>query len=123
MKIIVADDEFANRLLISEIVKGLGHELVQVENGEQVIHALAMYEDIDLVLMDIEMPVMNGVEAVKRIREEFPFPKNKLPVIAITGHQQHIFLGDHEESDFDNFLTKPYSIEKFTEILDCYRKS
>ena len=85
MKIIVADDEFANRLLISEIVKGLGHELVQVENGEQVIHALAMYEDIDLVLMDIEMPVMNGVEAVKRIREEFPFP---ISIIFSPNHTQ-----------------------------------
>ena len=122
MKIIIADDEFANRLLISEIVKELGHELIEVENGKEAIVAIQQNNDIDLVLMDIEMPVMNGMEAARQIRERMQYPKNKIPIIAITGHNQGIFPEDCRNIGFDYFLNKPYSIDKFTQVLDHYNK-
>lgn len=122
MKIIIADDEFSNRLLISEIVSELGHELIEVENGEQAIHAMEQYHDIDLILMDIEMPVMNGVEAARKIRESFRYPKNKIPIVAITGHHEGIYPEECHYAEFDFFLTKPYSIDKFTELLDNFGK-
>jgi len=120
MRIIVADDEFANRLLISEIVRDLGHELIEAANGEQVLALLKESGDIDLILMDIEMPVMNGMEATRQIREKLKFPVNRIPIVAITGHLQGILPEDCQRIGFDSFLTKPYSIDKFTQLLDKY---
>lgn len=120
MKILVADDEFANRLLISEIVKDLGHELIEAANGEQVLTLLRESKDIDLILMDIEMPVMNGMEATRQIRKELKFPLNRLPIVAITGHHQGILPEDCRRIGFDTYLTKPYSIDKFTQLLNKY---
>ncbi|MBN2481632.1 MAG: response regulator [Bacteroidales bacterium] len=122
MKIIIADDEFANRLLISEIVRDLGHELIEAENGVQAISMMEQYSDIDLILMDIEMPVMNGMEAARQIRERFLYPKNQIPIVAITGHNQGIFPEDCQHVGFDCFLTKPYSIDKFTQLLESYSR-
>ena len=65
MKIIIADDFYSNRLLIMEILKDMGHELIEAENGQQAFDALEKHDDVDLVLMDIEMPVMSGLEAMR----------------------------------------------------------
>ncbi len=120
MRIIIADDIYANRLLISEIVRGLGHELIEVENGQQVLDAIDGNRRIDLVLMDIEMPVMNGMEATRRIRERPDYPKNSIPVVAITGHNPCMFFNDFKSMGFDQLLTKPYSIDKITGLLESF---
>ncbi len=71
LNILIVDDIFTNRLLLSELIKTLGHSSVQAENGKE---ALDYFEnnDIDLILMDIEMPVMNGLETCQQIRQRFP---------------------------------------------------
>jgi CheY-like chemotaxis protein len=123
MKIIVADDYYTNRLLVSEILRNLGHDFIEVENGQQALDALACNNDIDLVIMDIEMPVMNGVEAMRYIREKFVYPKKDIPIIALTAHGTNMFIEECSESGFNCMLGKPYSIDKFTELLEGYNKS
>ena len=68
MKILIVDDIFTNRLLLSELIKTLGHVSFQAENGKQAIDFLEK-EEFDLILMDIEMPVMNGRESTEMIRK------------------------------------------------------
>ena len=68
MRIIIVDDIFTNRLLLSEIIEELGYEFYVAKNGREAVDELAKNQ-YDLVLMDIEMPVMNGVEALHNIRE------------------------------------------------------
>ena len=116
MRILIVDDIFTNRLLLTEILKNLGHEFDQAENGREAIEAL-MKEDFDLVLMDIEMPVMNGLETMKHIREEMPFPKNKTFVVALTAHNPEIFFEDFRDVGFDRLLTKPYNMEKIDSLV------
>jgi CheY-like chemotaxis protein len=123
MKIIVADDYYTNRLLVSEILKILGHEFIEAENGLQALEALENNNDIDLVFMDIEMPVMNGLEAMKYIREKLDYPKNRTPIIALTAHTPGIFINKGIEKGFDQTLVKPYSIDKIGELLKAYNKS
>jgi CheY-like chemotaxis protein len=60
LNILIVDDIFTNRLLLSELIKTLGHFSVQAENGKVAIDSLEK-DDFDLILMDIEMPVMNGL--------------------------------------------------------------
>lgn len=122
MKIIIVDDIFINRLLIAEIVKSQGHIIIEAENGRQAIELLKKDPSVDMVLMDIEMPVMNGIEATRYIRESMPPPVNKIPVIALTAHNPKLFFEDYNDVGFNQLLTKPYSIEKMVKVIDEFKK-
>ncbi|MBN2523771.1 MAG: response regulator [Bacteroidales bacterium] len=119
LKVVIADDIFTNRLLLSEIIEDLGHEYITVENGKEAIEAV-LNNDIDIVLMDIEMPVMNGIEATKYIREELDKPKCYTTVVALTAHNPKIFFDDFKDVGFSQLLTKPYSVKKITELLNSF---
>ena len=116
MRILVVDDIFTNRLLLSELIKSTGNEAVLVENGEQAITALHD-ADFHLVFMDIEMPVMNGIETTNYIRNELTFPLNAIPIIALTAHNPDLFFDDYKDVGFDELITKPYSAEKIREKI------
>jgi CheY-like chemotaxis protein len=122
LNVIIADDIFTNRLLLSEIIEDLGHNYIAVENGKQAIEALEKNE-IDLILMDIEMPVMNGLEATKYIREKCKYPKNGTHIVALTAHNPKIFFDDFKDVGFSQLLTKPYSVRKITDLFESLVKA
>ncbi len=111
LRILVVDDIYTNRYLLAELVKITGNEVVQAENGEEAIRILEN-EKIDLIFMDIEMPVMNGIETTMHIRNNMPYPMNALPIIALTAHNPELFFEDYADVGFDELITKPYSVEK-----------
>jgi CheY-like chemotaxis protein len=115
-RILVVDDIFTNRLLLSELIKSTGNEVVLVENGQEAIDALKR-EEFHLVFMDIEMPVMNGIETTNHIRNNMEFPVNAIPIIALTAHNPAIFFEDYADVGFDELITKPYSVEKIREKI------
>jgi CheY-like chemotaxis protein len=117
MKVIVVDDIFTNRLLLSEILQDLGYEYFLAKNGKEAVEELQK-NDYNLVLMDIEMPVMNGIEATKFIRTEMPSPKNKIPVVALTAHNPRLFFDNYQDVGFSSLLTKPYSVLKIRQLLE-----
>ena len=121
LNILIADDIFTNRLLLSEIIEDLGHNYIAVENGKEAVEAL-INNEIDLVLMDIEMPVMNGLEATKYIREKCEFPKKYTHVVALTAHNPRIFFDDYKDVGFSQLLTKPYSVKKITDLFEDFLK-
>ena len=116
-KILIVDDIFTNRLLLNELIKSLGHNPVQAENGKEAIDLLEK-EDFDLILMDIEMPVMNGLETTRYIRNNFPPPKNLITIVALTAHNPVIFFDDFHNAGFDELITKPYSHAKLAELIN-----
>lgn len=116
LRIIVTDDIFTNRLLLSEILEELGHDFFLANNGKEAVDEYSNH-DYDLILMDIEMPVMNGVEATRHIRETFDYPKSKIPIIALTAHNPKLFFDDYKDVGFTQLLTKPYSVSKIKEML------
>ena len=65
-----------------------------------------------MIFMDIEMPIMNGIETTQYIRQEMAPPKNGLPIIALTAHNPELFFEDFSDVGFDELITKPYSVEK-----------
>ena len=116
LKILVVDDIYTNRYLLSELIKLTGNEVVVAENGQEAIDILRT-EEIHMVFMDIEMPVMNGVETARYIRNELPSPLNAITVIALTAHNPELFFEDYSEAGFDELITKPYSVEKIRAII------
>jgi CheY-like chemotaxis protein len=117
LKILIVDDIFTNRLLLTELIKSLEHDSVQVENGQEAIDLL-IKEDFDLIFMDIEMPVMNGLETCSYIRKNFPLEKRSIMIVALTAHNPNLFFDDFNKAGFDQLLTKPYSLDKVIEVIN-----
>lgn len=117
LNILIVDDLFVNRLLLAELVKSLDHSSLQAENGQEAFDILKENE-VDLILMDIEMPVLNGLDACKMMRSELPEPKSQTPIIALTAHNPNLFPEDFEDVGFDRLLTKPYSLDKLIDLIN-----
>ena len=115
-KILIVDDIFVNRLLLKEVVKNICSQCFEAQNGKEAIDIIQK-EKVDLVFMDIEMPVMNGLETTKYIREKLPSPLRFTPVIALTAHNPANFFEDFHDAGFDYLMKKPYSIDKITKAI------
>ncbi len=106
MKVLLAEDNAVNRTLATRLLQKHGHTVVVVENGRQALEALER-ETVDLVLMDVQMPEMDGLEATEAIREKEKKTGDHLPIIALTAHAMK---GDREKclaAGTDDYLTKP----------------
>ncbi|MCK5171571.1 MAG: response regulator [Bacteroidales bacterium] len=118
---LIVDDIFINRFLLKVSLADISNEIKEAKNGLEAIEILRS-SNIDIILMDIEMPKMNGLETTKYIRNEFPYPKNKLPIIALTAHDPDDFFDDFSNVGFNNLLTKPYSFEKILNAIESISK-
>jgi CheY-like chemotaxis protein len=121
MRALIVDDIFTNRLLLAEILRNLDIEFDEVENGKEAIESIQK-GGYDLVLMDIEMPVMNGLETTIYIRKKLPHPLNKIFVVALTAHNPQLFFEDFKDVGFDQLLTKPYNIQKINALIEKVRQ-
>ncbi len=103
-RLLLVDDVESNRLLVREVFSGSGIEIIEAENGEEAVFFAGLYEP-DVILMDLRMPVMDGYEATRRIRENMA--SHTIPIIAFTASA----LGMNEEKAkrmrFDGYLRKP----------------
>lgn len=121
-KIIIADDIFSNRLLLHNVLEQLGYDATVVDNGKKLVEELERNPEYEIVFTDIEMPVMNGLEVIKYIRKHFDPPIKNIPIVALTAHNLSEFSGKLNEAGFDDIMSKPYSTDKFGELLKKYLK-
>jgi signal transduction histidine kinase/CheY-like chemotaxis protein len=116
MKILVAEDHKVNQYLIVNILRKLGHFPTIAENGVEALAALDR-DTFDMVLMDIQMPEMDGLEAVRRIRLAEGPSGQHLPVVALTARAM---AGDRElilTAGMDEYLEKPVQVEALAAVL------
>ena len=105
LRLLIVDDHEVNRLAFSLMLQAFCDEVVGVEDGEGALAALAI-ERFDLVLMDIHMPGMGGVEAIRRLRSTRG-PNDRTPVIALTGSASPADAATYSEAGADAIVTKP----------------
>jgi PAS domain S-box-containing protein len=122
LSILVAEDNEINALLMRSLLSRLGHNAVITTNGEQAMEswlaATSAGTPYDLVLMDIQMPLLNGVEATKRIRaHEAGQPGRRTPILALTANTLVEDRYACFEAGMDGFLIKPLDREKLEEAL------
>jgi CheY-like chemotaxis protein/HPt (histidine-containing phosphotransfer) domain-containing protein len=116
LKILVAEDTPFNQTFIMRLLEKYGYHGALVENGQQVLEALS-HHPFDLVLMDVQMPEMDGLEATQRVRELEKQSGDHIPIIAMTAYA---VKGDRErclEAGMDEYVTKPVSAEKLFEAI------
>lgn len=117
--ILIAEDEPANYLFIEKIVSSTNVKLIRAESGTEAISLIKENPQIDLVLMDIYMPGMDGFEATKQIRQIRP----ELPIVAQTFYENQIEKEKVLNAQFDDFISKPININKLLAIMEKYLKS
>ncbi|MCP4660847.1 MAG: response regulator [bacterium] len=117
LRILLAEDHPVNQALLSALLRNQGHEVEVVSTGEEALAALAE-ERPDLVLMDVQMPHMDGLEATARIRQMEEGLDRRLPIIAITAHAMK---GDRERflgAGMDGYVEKPIRTEALFRTID-----
>lgn len=121
-KILIVEDDVSSRLYLHKILEKTGAKLLSACDGKEAIDAAAEHPDIDIILMDIQLPVIDGYGAARKIRE---FRKN----IIIIAQTAYSLLGDREKiiaSGFDDYIVKPIFpqqlIEKLTVAINKGRR-
>ncbi|HEV2425791.1 MAG TPA: response regulator [Terriglobia bacterium] len=117
LRILVAEDNPVNRLLAIRLLEKQGHVVVPAENGLEALQALENGA-FDLVLMDVQMPAMDGFQATSAVREKERKSGAHLPIVAMTAHAMQ---GDRErclQAGMDGYVSKPLSIKALLEAID-----
>ena len=110
-KILVGEDSSIIINLTKNVLAFENYQRKAARNGKQVL-ALLEKEDFDLVLMDISMPVMDGVDCLQQIRKLQDPLKSKIPVIAISGNIRNYTPEEFRKLGFDDFIQKPLDYDK-----------
>ncbi len=117
MRVLLAEDGKVNQKLAVALLEKGGHSVVVAENGEIAVDLVAK-QDFDVVLMDVQMPVMDGIDATIAIREQERTSDNRIPIIALTAHAM---AGDRErclDAGMDDYLSKPLNPKELYARLD-----
>ena len=116
-KILVADDEQLIRKLINDCLKMSGHEILEAADGLEAINIFKKNKDIDMALLDIMMPEIDGWEVCRKIRET-----SGIPIILVSARSQDFDQIMGFESGADDYVTKPFSLTVLTKRVDALLK-
>jgi len=119
MRVLLAQDNAVNQRLIQHMLEKMGHTVTIAMHGALALDFLRR-EEFDLVLMDMRMPVMDGLEATRRIRVEEVGSERHIPIVALTANA---FEEDREaclKAGRDGFLVKPVSAVSLRETLERF---
>jgi PAS domain S-box-containing protein len=115
LQILVIDDEPLVRSLLKQVLENRGHAVTEAGNGQEGVRCFRE-NNIDLVITDHGMPVMNGLDAAFRIKKQKP----ETPVLLITGWQAETDAIFQKPSSIDEFITKPFDLEKIIALVEYY---
>lgn len=121
-RVLLAEDEHINRVLIETILKQLGMKITCVDSGDRAVEE-ACHGQFDVVLMDVQMEKMDGLEATRRIRANEKKNGGHLPVVALTAR---VMPGDREkclQAGMDDYLPKPVEKDHLVDVLNKYLTS
>ncbi len=121
--ILCVDDELVNRILYKKRLEKLNYDIGLAEDGvdaiKKVEEATAQGKPFDMIFMDINMPKLNGIEAMKKLHEK----GYKIPIIAVTGYALPEQIKEFIDGGMSNVLTKPYETENLLKIINQYLKN
>lgn len=115
LKVLVAEDNFANQLVAKTLLVRAGYEVTTVDNGSEAVR-MAYAIPFDIILMDIEMPVMNGIEATEEIRQSAG-PNQNTKIIALTAYGSPSEKYTYKYSGIDATLSKPFQMARLSDAL------
>jgi two-component system, sensor histidine kinase and response regulator len=117
-KVLVAEDNIVSQQVAKRFLEAIGCEVILVENGAEAVHACA-HQDFGLVLMDLQMPVMDGMQAAQEIRRH-ERPGRHVPILALTAKSASDELARCSAAGMNGLLTKPLEIARLRTALDRF---
>jgi CheY-like chemotaxis protein len=114
LTILLVEDVEDSRYFMRLELERHGYRVLEAEDGEKAV-ALALSECPDIFLMDLSLPGMDGFEATRQIREDNHM--HKVPIVAVTAHQETVFRLGAKESGFDAYVTKPIDMDWLIELI------
>lgn len=114
IKILVAEDHHVNREILVQFLKKFGATIFQAENGMQALNLISKNPEIQMIFMDIQMPVLNGTEATRILRQK----KYTGIIIACTANNDSSTFEKYKDNGINDILVKPFKREKVLELLD-----
>lgn len=118
-KVLIAEDSSVVKNLTKKILNYENFEIVGVKNGKEVLDELNKH-DISVILLDINMPEMDGMECAKAIRGLKDKAKSQLPIIAITGNSKNYKDEDFTSAGFNAKLQKPLNYDELVKLVKQY---
>ena len=114
-RILIAEDDEMNRRLIKDVLIYHGYEVIEAANGDEAVKMAAKHKP-DLVLMDLQMPVMNGAEAIRQLKNS---PETKgIKIIAVTGFAMKSDRERTLETGADDYIAKPIDIRQLPGAIE-----
>lgn len=117
-KVLIAEDSSVIQNLTRKILEFQHFEINSVKNGKEVLKALEK-TNYDIILLDINMPVMDGMACAKQIRSLSDKAKSQVPIVAITGNARNYTQQDFTDVGINEFLPKPLDFDK---LVECVKK-
>tara|TARA_R110000868_G_scaffold259998_2_gene518281 strand:+ start:191 stop:571 length:381 start_codon:yes stop_codon:yes gene_type:complete len=121
-KVIIAEDSSVIQNLTRKILQIQKYDITSVKNGIEVIDEINK-DNFDLILMDINMPKMDGMECARKIRKMDNKQKSQIPIIAITGNAKNYSISDFNEAGINEFIPKPLNFDVLVETVKKYMES
>ena len=115
MRALIVDDSKFIRQYLRQHLEGLGVACAEAENGEEAVKLLRLDDGFDLMLSDVNMPVMNGLECVQRVRSQDLAPAMK--IVMVTTEADNSFINRALDFGADEFLMKPFTPQSLREKL------
>ena len=115
LSILVVEDNNVNREVLGDMLNGLGHSVSRATNGVEALDC-ANIQSFDIIFMDINMPVMDGIETTHRIRADSKL-NSKACIVGLTAHGSDEFGEEAQQAGMDNFFTKPIRLEALRKII------
>jgi signal transduction histidine kinase/DNA-binding response OmpR family regulator len=116
LRVLLAEDNATNRLVVSRMLERMGHRVDLVEDGRGAVEAVRM-TPYDVVLMDVMMPEMDGLTATREIRRE-PAPAGRTPIIGLTANAERSKEFECREAGMDGFASKPITAERLAAVIN-----
>ncbi len=116
-KILVAEDSSVIQNITRKVLQFQNYEIISVKNGKQVLEQLEK-EDFDAILLDINMPVMDGMECAQKVRALGDKKKASIPIIAITGNAKNYSVDDFKAVGIDEYLPKPLNFDNLVNTVN-----
>ncbi|WOO42777.1 response regulator [Rubellicoccus peritrichatus] len=118
LHILIAEDDPLNQRVLSYMLKKMGHRFTVSNNGQEAVEAVKADESIEMVLMDIDMPIVDGVGATQALRNGDAGPHGKtIPITAVTAFSSTTNQGQFRRSGMDFFIAKPISTETLRAVI------
>lgn len=119
IKVLIAEDSSVILNLTKKILEFQNCEIQSAKNGQMVLDMLAT-DNFNVILMDINMPGMDGIECTQKIRQLSDNQKSKIPIVAITGNAKNYTMEEFKANGFTDFLQKPLNFDVLVEKVKAF---